>query len=76
MLATLTAAMLDQGTANQDRFQIAEKLDRLGANLSFSSGDQSLNFSGNSSVPMPALFFKFLRTSYVIQPSKPKYSRL
>lgn len=46
MLATLTAAMLDQGTANQDRFQIAEKLDRLGANLSFSSGDQSLNFSG------------------------------
>ena len=30
MLATLTAAMLDQGTANQDRFQIAEKLDRLG----------------------------------------------
>ncbi len=46
MLATLTAAMLDQGTANQDRFQIAEKLDQLGANLSFSSGDQSLNFSG------------------------------
>ena len=46
MLATLTAAMLDQGTVNQDRFQIAEKLDQLGANLSFSSGDQSLNFSG------------------------------
>ncbi len=46
MLATLTAAMLDKGTANQDRFQIAEKLDRIGANLSFSSGDQSLNFSG------------------------------
>ena len=46
MLATLTAAMLDQGTANQDRFQIAEKLDQLGANLGFSSGDQSLNFSG------------------------------
>lgn len=46
MLATLTAAMLDQGTANQDRFQIAEKLDQLGANLVFSSGDQSLNFSG------------------------------
>ena len=46
MLATLTAAMLDQGTVNQDRFQIAEKLDQLGANLGFSSGDQSLNFSG------------------------------
>jgi zinc protease len=46
MLATLTAAMLDQGTVNQDRFQIAEKLDQLGANLGFSSGDQSLKFSG------------------------------
>lgn len=46
MLATLTAAMLDQGTANQDRFQIAEKIDQLGADLDFSSGDQSLNFSG------------------------------
>ena len=46
MLATLTAAMLDKGTDNQDRFQIAEKLDQLGANLRFNSGDQSLNFSG------------------------------
>ena len=46
MLASLTAAMLDKGTTSQDRFQIAEKLDKLGANLRFSSGDQSLEFSG------------------------------
>jgi zinc protease len=46
MLASLTAAMLDKGTTSQDRFQIAEKLDTLGADLAFSSGSQSLNFSG------------------------------
>jgi zinc protease len=46
MLASLTAAMLDQGTTSQDRFQIAEKLDKLGAHLGFSSEDQSLQFSG------------------------------
>jgi zinc protease len=46
MLASLTAAMLDKGTTNQNRFEIAEKLDTLGADLSFSSGSQSLNFSG------------------------------
>ncbi|WPJ96366.1 pitrilysin family protein [Coraliomargarita algicola] len=46
MLASLTAAMLDKGTTRQDRFQIAEKLDTLGADIGFSSGAQSLNFSG------------------------------
>jgi len=46
MLASLTASMLDKGTRTQDRFQIAEELDTLGADLSFSSGSQSLNFSG------------------------------
>jgi len=46
MLASLTAAMLDKGTTSQDRFQIAEKLDTLGADIGFSSGEQSLNFSG------------------------------
>jgi len=51
MLASLTAAMLDKGTTSQDRFQIAEKLDTLGADIGFSSGSQSLNFAG-----------KFLRT--------------
>lgn len=46
MLASLTAAMLDKGTSTQDRFEIAEKLDILGADIAFSSGAQSLNFSG------------------------------
>ena len=46
MLASLTASMLDKGTANQDRFQIAEKLDTLGADIGFAAGDQSLGFSG------------------------------
>jgi zinc protease len=46
MLASLTAAMLDKGTSTQDRFEIAEKLDILGADIGFSSGAQSLNFAG------------------------------
>lgn len=46
MLAGLTAAMLDKGTTQQDRFQIAEKLDTLGADIGFAAGDQSLSFSG------------------------------
>ncbi|MDQ8195998.1 pitrilysin family protein [Coraliomargarita sp. SDUM461004] len=46
MLASLTAAMLDKGTTSQDRFKIAEKLDTLGADISFSSGAQNLNFAG------------------------------
>ena len=46
MLASLTAAMLDKGSTTQDRFQIAEKLDTLGADISFGSGSQSLDFSG------------------------------
>ncbi|NBB78413.1 MAG: hypothetical protein GVY36_03060 [Verrucomicrobia bacterium] len=46
MLASLTASMLDKGTASADRFQIAEQLDALGADLSFSAGKQSVSFSG------------------------------
>ena len=46
MRASLTAAMLDKGTTRQDRFQIAEKLDTLGADIGFSSGAQNLNFAG------------------------------
>jgi len=46
MLASLTAAMLDKGTANQDRFRIAERLDALGADIGFAAGDQSLGLSG------------------------------
>lgn len=45
-LAGLTAAMLDKGTQRNDRFEIAERLDSLGADLSFSAGSHSLGFSG------------------------------
>lgn len=46
MLASLTASMLDKGTTSADRFQIAEQLEALGANLGFSAGKQSVRFSG------------------------------
>lgn len=46
MLAGLTAAMLDKGTAQKDRFAIAELLDTLGADIAFASGSHSLSFSG------------------------------
>jgi zinc protease len=46
MRASLTASMLDKGTTRQDRFQIAEQLDTLGADLAFGSDEQSLRFSG------------------------------
>ncbi|PXA03578.1 hypothetical protein DDZ13_11395 [Coraliomargarita sinensis] len=46
MLAGLTAAMLDKGSARKDRFAIAELLDTLGADISFSAGSHSLSFSG------------------------------
>lgn len=45
-LASLTAAMLDQGTQEQDRFALAEQLANLGAQISFSSDSHSLQFSG------------------------------
>ncbi|MEO6001695.1 MAG: pitrilysin family protein [Opitutus sp.] len=34
-IATLTGMLLDQGTTKQDKFQIAEKLESVGATLSF-----------------------------------------
>lgn len=46
MLASLTASMLDKGTRQRDRFAIAEQLNELGADLSFSSDAHSLLFSG------------------------------
>lgn len=46
MLASLTASMLDKGTTQSDRFEIAEQLDTLGASIGFSSGSQTLGFSG------------------------------
>ncbi|WP_269522469.1 M16 family metallopeptidase [Coraliomargarita parva] len=45
-LAGMTASMLDKGTQKQDRFAIAEKLDQLGAGISFGTGAHSLSFSG------------------------------
>ena len=46
LLASLTAAMLDQGTQTQDRFQIAETLDRLGAQIQFAADRHHVRFSG------------------------------
>jgi zinc protease len=39
---TLTGMMLDRGTKSLDKFAIAEKLDDVGAEISFSVGTQSL----------------------------------
>ena len=46
LLASLTAAMLDQGTQKQDRFQVAETLDRLGAQIQFAADSHHVRFSG------------------------------
>jgi zinc protease len=45
-LAGLTASMLDKGTTRNDRFAIAERLDILGATISFGASAHHLNFSG------------------------------
>lgn len=45
-LAGLTAAMLDKGTQRNDRFQIAEILNRIGADINFQADTQTLQFSG------------------------------
>jgi zinc protease len=45
-LAGLTASMLDKGTKRNDRFAIAERLDTLGADISFSANAHHLSFSG------------------------------
>ncbi len=39
---TLTGMMLDRGTKSLDKFQIADKLDNVGARISFSVGTQTL----------------------------------
>lgn len=43
-LATLTGAMLDQGTARHDKFALAQKLGDVGATISFSVGPSALQF--------------------------------
>ncbi len=45
-IATLVGDMLDQGTRKQDKFAIAEKLEAVGAELSFSVSNDSLNIYG------------------------------
>ena len=41
-VATLCGQLLDQGTTKQSKFAIAEKLERVGATISFSTGPQAL----------------------------------
>ncbi|MCF3648245.1 M16 family metallopeptidase [Synoicihabitans lomoniglobus] len=45
-IATLVGEMLDQGTTRQDKFTIADQLESVGAELSFSVGNDTLNISG------------------------------
>ena len=44
-IPTLTGMLLDKGTTTQDQFAIAEKLERVGAEISFSAGTQMLNIN-------------------------------
>jgi zinc protease len=44
-IATLTGMLLDQGTTTQDKFAIADKLERVGANIGFSVGTQMVEVS-------------------------------
>ena len=44
-IADLTASMLDKGTAQRDKFAVAELLEQTGATLTFSTGSHTLNFS-------------------------------
>lgn len=45
MIADLTAAMLDKGTKNKSKFEIADKLETVGASISFSSGQYHVRFN-------------------------------
>jgi zinc protease len=41
----MVVSMLDQGTSNQTKFEISEKLEKVGARLGFSNGKDSVGFS-------------------------------
>lgn len=43
--ATLCGQLLDQGTTKQDKFAIADQLDRVGASIEFSVGSQALEIN-------------------------------
>lgn len=45
MIADLTAAMLDKGTKNKSKFEIADKLETVGASIGFSSGQYHVRFN-------------------------------
>lgn len=45
MIADLTAAMLDKGTKNKSKFEIADRLETVGASIGFSSGQYHVRFS-------------------------------
>jgi zinc protease len=45
-IASLTGGMLDKGTTTEDKFAIAQKLDAVGAELSFSVDSTMVNFGG------------------------------
>ena len=45
-IADLTARMLDKGTTKNDKFALAEKLENIGATLSFGTGKHTISFNG------------------------------
>ena len=45
MISDLTVAMLDKGTKKKSKFEIADKLESVGAEISFSNGQQRVRFS-------------------------------
>lgn len=47
-IPTLTGMLLDQGTRNQDKFAIAEKLEAVGASISFTVGTDFAEVSAKS----------------------------
>lgn len=46
-VADLTADMLDEGTENQNKFEISEKLESVGASISFSSDKYRVRFNAH-----------------------------
>lgn len=45
MVSTLVASLLDEGTTKRDKFEIAAKLENMGATMSFGSGTHTLSFN-------------------------------
>ncbi|HEY9855383.1 MAG TPA: pitrilysin family protein, partial [Stenomitos sp.] len=47
-LASLTAALLDEGTLKRDKYAIAQDLETVGSSVGFSGGTESTGISGHS----------------------------